>query len=226
MNLIEIIALTADDAKRIEGCGGDRIELISEYGLGGLTPCRDTIEKVVRAVKIPVNVMIRPHSKHFAYSQEEIALMKSDIAAARDLGAHGVVFGALNKRGIICLKRTGQLISRSFGLDITFHRAVDELPNPLEGIRAFSKFAAITSVLTSGGSGNVAQNTAVINEMIQHSRHINILIGGGLNFDNIALIREKTGATQFHFGRAVRNDITFEIDEQKLKRMVRLCKEV
>ena len=36
--MLEIIAMTLEDAKTIEECGADRIELVSALTEGGLTP--------------------------------------------------------------------------------------------------------------------------------------------------------------------------------------------
>jgi len=96
--MIEIIAATPEDARRIEACGADRIELVSALSEGGLTPSYAIIEITVKSVTIPVNVMIRPHSKSFVYTREEIEIMKEDIHVAKELGANGVVIGALDEK--------------------------------------------------------------------------------------------------------------------------------
>ena len=59
--------------------------------------------------------------------------------------------------------------------------------------------------------------------MIKNSK-ANILLGGGLNFDNIENIKKLTHATDFHFGTAVRiNKSPFgEIDTNKLSQLVKL----
>jgi copper homeostasis protein len=56
--MLEIIATTVEDAKRIEASGANRIELVSALTEGGLTPSYGLIKKVVESVTIPVNVMI------------------------------------------------------------------------------------------------------------------------------------------------------------------------
>ena len=56
-----------------------RIELISSYTEGGLTPSYALYKKAVEAVQIPIHVMIRPHAKSFTYTEEEIEMMKEDI---------------------------------------------------------------------------------------------------------------------------------------------------
>jgi len=225
--MIEIIAVTPADARCIEECGADRIELISAFSEGGLTPSYGTIEKVVREVKIPVNVMIRPHSKSFAYTREELEVMKKDIAVAKDLGVNGVVLGALNEKRELCEDSIQELMELCSGLDITFHKAIDELSNIVEGVKILSGYPRIKTILTAGGKGNIDGNIPVIKEMIRNSGHINIMIGGGLNLDNAKQIVAETGASEYHFGTAIRYDRSYfgDIDRDRLKKLVQLLKD-
>jgi copper homeostasis protein len=220
--MIEVIATTPDEAMHIEACGAGRIELISGFSEGGLTPSYGMIEKVVQAVKIPVNVMIRPHSKSFVYTKEEIAVMKKDITVAKELGANGVVFGVLNEKGEICVESIKELLELCSTLDITFHKAIDELSDIVNGIKVLSKYPQIKTVLTSGGKGNITANAPIIKEMIKSSGHINIMLGGGLSLENVKQIIEQTGASEYHFGTAVRynKSILGDIDNTRLKELI------
>lgn len=222
--MIEIIAVTPADARYIEECGADRIELISAFSEGGQTPSYGMIEKVVKEVKIPVNVMIRPHSKSFVYTREELDVMKKDIAVAKDLGVNGVVFGVLNENREICEESIQELVEFCSGLDITFHKAIDELTNIVEGIKVLSRYPQIKTVLTSGGKGNINGNIPVIKEMIRNSGHINVMVGGGLNFNNVKQIIEETGASEYHFGTVIRYNKSFfgDIDKNRLKELIQL----
>ncbi|MBX4373255.1 copper homeostasis protein CutC, partial [Mycobacterium tuberculosis] len=75
--------------------GAGRIELVTGLAEGGLTPSYGVIERMCKELKIPVNVMIRPHSRGFCYSEEDIEIMIEDISICKKLGAAGVVFGVL-----------------------------------------------------------------------------------------------------------------------------------
>jgi copper homeostasis protein len=224
--LIEIIAMTPKDASCIEACGADRIELVSAFSEGGLTPSYGIIERVVKTVKIPVNVMIRPHSKSFSYTQEEIEAMKKDIKIAKELGANGVVFGVLDVSGKICEDTIQKLLESCKGLDVTFHRAIDEVSDLVEGIKILKKYPQIKTILTSGGKGNIIDNIPIIKEMIKAAGHIDVMVGGGLNQENIKNIMEQTEATQYHFGTAVRHNKSFngEIDPAKLISLIEMMK--
>lgn len=220
--MLEVIAMTVDDAKTIEECGADRIELVSALSEGGITPSYAIIKRVVQSVDIPVNVMIRPHAKSFTYSKEEIEIIKEDINIAKDLGANGVVLGALNNNGDICESFLEDVLYICQGLDVTFHRAIDDLKDPACGIKKLSKYKEIKTVLTSGGRGYIGNNISVIKEMIGNSGHINVMIGGGLNLENIKNIADLTGATEYHFGTAVRYNKSYfgDIDRKSLEKLV------
>jgi copper homeostasis protein len=61
------------------------------------------------------------------YSQQELAVMEADIAAAAKLGAQGVALGCLDADGSVDAPATSQLahFAREHGLQVTFHRAFD-----------------------------------------------------------------------------------------------------
>lgn len=225
--MLEIIATTLEDAKRIEAGGADRIELVSALTEGGLTPSYSLIKNVVQSVKIPVNVMIRPHAKSFVYSEEEIKLMTEDILIAKDLKANGVVLGVLNSENEICIPSLEKLLQVCDGLDVTFHRAIDELSEPIKGIEILTNYSKIKNVLTSGGQGNILENLDVIKNMMERSKPINVLVGGGLNFTNIKEVMVSAKAPQYHFGTAVRYDKSAfgEIVVDRLRELVNIIKQ-
>lgn len=225
--MIEIIGTTIEDVKRIEECGADRIELVSALSEGGLTPSYSLIKRAVLSVNIPVNVMIRPHSKSFIYTEEEIQLMVEDIRIAKELNVNGVVFGVLNKHNQICIPSLEKLLKSCEGIDVTFHKAIDELSDQIKGIETLATYKQIKNVLTSGGKGDILINIPVIKNMVVKSKHINVLVGGGLDFENIEEIMRNAKAPQYHFGTAIRYDKSAfgEINTDKLKLLISIIKE-
>lgn len=222
--MVEIIATTLEDVKRIEEGGAERIELVSALSEGGLTPSYALIKRAVQSVNIPINVMIRPHAKSFVYTEEEIELMIQDIFIAKELKVNGVVFGVLNKQNEIDIESLEKLLKASEGLEVTFHKAIDELSDPASGIEILAEYKKITNVLTSGGKGDIAQNITVINAMAERAKHINILAGGGLGFHNIKEVMKSTKVSQYHFGTAVRyNKSAFEdVDADKVRELINI----
>lgn len=224
--MLEIIATTSEDAKRIAAAGADRIELIRDLPQGGLTPSPALIKEVVESVNIPVNVMIRPHAVSFVYTSAELNAMKSDILKAGQLQANGVVFGVLNENNAICEKSLVKLLEVCAGLEVTFHRAIDELADPVQGIKVLAKYPQITTVLTSGGKGNILDNLVTIKDMMANAGPLRVLVGGGLTFANIERIIAETGASEVHFGTAIRDNRSAfgAINEENLAALVKILR--
>lgn len=223
---IEYIATTIEDALLIEQSGADRIELVSALTEGGLTPSYALIEGVVNAVNIPVNVMVRPHSQSFSYSVHDRLIMKNDIKMIRSLGANGVVFGAINERKEINIPFLEELLTECNGLNITFHRAIDYTIDPVQAVKTLAEYKEITTILTSGGNGNLSHRLRTLQQMNHVCNQITILVGGGLNKDNILSVHSEVNTGYYHFGTAVRkNNSAIEgIHLEKAKEIVQMLK--
>lgn len=202
--LIEYIAITVEDARLIEKSGADRIELISGLTEGGVTPSYGLIEKVVNSVRIPVNVMVRPHSQSFCYSTEDIGIMKKDIEMIRSLGANGVVLGMLDKDGNINFGQLEELLTETGGMQVTFHRAIDSSKNLIEAAEKLDQYKEITTILTSGGHGDWSTRQETLLKMKERCKHTDLLIGSGLTKENILEVHSQIGSNCYHFGTAIR----------------------
>lgn len=218
--MLEIIATCIDDAIKIEACGGQRIELVSGLTEGGLTPSYALVKNVVERVKIPVNVMIRPHAKSFTYTKEDVEIMREDIEIVKELKANGIVIGMIDEDGKIDEKNLEKLLKAAQGLDITFHRAIEETKDLVESVKVLTKYPQIKRVLTSGGKGKPIDNLSTICKMIEAGKgRIEIMVGGGMTKENLTPVIKKTGTREVHFGTAVRiNNSPFcDISCEKLK---------
>ncbi|MEH7272305.1 copper homeostasis protein CutC [Neobacillus vireti] len=204
--MIEYIAVTVEDAKFIEKSGADRIELISGLTEGGLTPSYGLIDKVVKSVRIPVNVMVRPHGQSFCYSEDDIAIMKNDIRMIQSLGVNGVVFGMLDKEGNVDFRQLEELLTEAGTMEVTFHRAIDSSSNIVENAEKLDRYNEITTILTSGGYGEWNSRIETLLNMKAVCRNTDILIGSGLSKENIREVHEQVGTNCYHFGTAIRED--------------------
>ncbi|QWG51137.1 copper homeostasis protein CutC [Bacillus mycoides] len=225
--MLEVIATCLEDVKRIEKAGGNRIELISSYTEGGLTPSYAFIKKAVEAVQIPVHVMVRPHAKSFTYTEEEIEMMKEDIVVAQNLGAAGVVLGVLNEQNEVDEEKLVDLLSVVDGINVTYHRAIDDTENPVEAMKVLKKFNKVTHVLTSGGQGNVVDNIPVLAAMQKESEgNIQLVVGSGVTKKNVKQLLDETGITQAHVGTAVREGKSCfsDIDLNLVQELVQIIK--
>ncbi|SDY93914.1 MULTISPECIES: copper homeostasis protein CutC [Bacillus] len=225
--MLEVIATCLEDVKQIEKAGGNRIELISAYTEGGLTPSYAFIKKAVKAVNIPIHVMIRPHAKSFIYTAEEIEMMKEDIRVAQELGAAGVVLGVLNEQNQIDEEKLADLLSVVDGMNVTFHRAIDEMADLVGAVQTLRNFEKITHILTSGGQGGIVENIPVLHEMQRVSQgDVQLIAGSGVTKENIQRVLNETGISEAHIGTAVREGKSCfaEINQKSVQDLVGLTK--
>ncbi|CAB3796882.1 Copper homeostasis protein CutC [Paraburkholderia ultramafica] len=209
--LLEVIATTVADARLARQAGADRIELVTAMGEGGLTPSVGLIEAVVAAVEIPaagvpVNVIVRPHSRSFVYDADDYAVMLRDVRAVKAAGANGIVIGMLNREGEIDREGLARVADAADGLAITFHRAFDETRDLRQALDVLLGFDAVTNVLTSGGKPSVLHAEATLRELVKQASgsHCTVLAGAGLTVDAIAGFVSRTQVEAVHFGSGVR----------------------
>jgi copper homeostasis protein len=221
--LLEVIATTLADAKAAARGGADRLELVTAMGEGGLTPSIGLIEAVVAAVPIPVNVIVRPHSRSFVYDAGDFAVMLHDVRAVKSAGANAVVIGMLTPSREVDRDSLARVVEAADGMPITFHRAFDEARDLHEALDVLLGFDAITNVLTSGGKPSVLDATTEIGSLVRRAdrTHRTVLAGAGLTVDRVADFVRATQVKAVHFGSGVRVDGKglAPVDEEKVRRV-------
>lgn len=226
--ILEVIATNVKDAIDAQKYGADRIELVSGIAEGGLTPSYSTIKNVLKHVTIPVHVMIRPHSRSFTYDQYDEEVILSDIDICNELGASGIVFGALTKEKKIDEKLLKKVCKRTNGMNFTFHRAIDEANDIIEALHILKQYQEITHILTSGGMNSAIDGEEVIKQMneITKQTKIKILAGSGLSIYNVAKFIDDTNVKEVHFGSGVRkNQSSIEkIDSYMMEKLIEQLK--
>lgn len=197
-----------EEALLAEKLGANRIELCSDLANDGLTPSEELMQKACSGLNIPVMIMTRPRAGNFVYSNDEVAQIKSDIYKAKKAGASGIVLGLLTADNKIDEKNTRLLAEFAQPLPVTFHKAIDELEDPVEGVKELLKIENIKRILTSGGKPTAMEGQEVIRKMIQTAADkIIILVAGKVLDSNIDAVKEKTGATELH-GRRIVGDLS------------------
>ncbi len=174
--------------------GASRVELCSSMQFDGLTPNREHIIEARKAFgnRKGLMVMIRPRKGDFSYSKIEILEMHRQIQIAAEAGADGVVFGVLQENddrlNTIVLKELLKTC-KSNNLQVTFHRAFDATPNPLETLDQLLE-SGVHRILTCGvpwgQKGNAQDGIKNLNQYVnQANGKIEIVIGGGVNPLNV-----------------------------------------
>ena len=194
---LEICANSYQSALNAQKSGADRIELCSELSIGGITPSYGLLKKVSEEITIPVNVLIRPRSGNFCYSNDDFLVMKENIKLCKELGFNGIVSGVLNADNSIDIIRTKELIELSKPLSFTFHRAFDCVKNPFKALQQLINLK-VDTVLTSGLQEKAENGIELLIELQKLAKnHLIILPGSGINSKNTKLFKE-AGFKEIH----------------------------
>lgn len=202
--ILEVIACSVADAVEAEKGGAGRLEVVSDFALGGLTPPLKLVRDILAAVRIPVRVMLRENKGYTvadAAEKERLCTMARELSK---LHIDGLVLGFL-RDGEIDLAPMARILSHAPNLKATLHHAFEEARDPLQAIRLVKGHRQIDRILTYGGSGDWSEKIERLAGYEWQARpEITILAGGGLNKQVIQTIREATGICEFHIGRAAR----------------------
>jgi copper homeostasis protein len=200
--LLEVIAETVEDAREAEQGGAGRIELVRALSRGGMTPAPPLVEAVVKAVRIPVRVMVRETEPFEVTDTAELARLHDAARQALEGGAAGLVLGFIRAGGLD-LGAVREVL-RSLAAPVTFHRAFDEADRPLDALSSLSSEARVDRVLTSGGDGDWAARLSRLKALREAApAHLTVLPGAGLD-DGALRDLAKAGFPEAHVGRAAR----------------------
>ncbi len=198
MKTLEICTANLESVVAAAKGGADRIELCSALAADGLTPSAGMIATAREIFPNEMNVLIRPREGDFVYSADEVNCMVRDIEVCRDLGADGVVIGALTPNGYVDTEIMQRLISAAKGLSVTFHRAFDVCRNPFRALEDIISLGC-NRLLTSGQAPSALKGASMIADL--HARadsRILIMAGAGVSADNIADVLRLSHADDVH----------------------------
>ena len=195
---LEICAASLASALAAQAGGAHRIELCQNLEQGGITPSYGLIKQVLAQVNLPVFVLIRPRPGGFVYSAGELAIMRDDIAACRELGCAGVVLGVLDAAGRVDMAACRELIDAAGPLAVTFHRAFDACSNQMQALEDVVALGC-QRLLTSGGQVSAEAGKQQLAALVtQAAGRIQIMPGAGITANNVGALADFTGAQEFH----------------------------
>lgn len=195
--ILEICAADIDSVYAAARGGADRVELCCALSEGGLTPSVAMIEEALTVEGIKVNVLIRPRSGDFVYSESELRVMIRDIEICRKLGVNGVVFGALTPSGDVDMEACRRMAEAAKRMHKTFHRAFDMCRNPREAVKEIIALGC-DKILTSGQEISAMKGAPLIGMLQAEFPAITFIAAGGVNQDNVAEIIDSTGIREIH----------------------------
>lgn len=195
---IEVCIDSVQSAINAQAGGADRVELCDNLFEGGTTPSLGMMRVVRQNITIGLQVMIRPRGGDFLYSDAEFEVMKADIAAAKELGADGVVFGCLTPEGAIDQAKTKELMALARPMNVTFHRAFDMVKDPFQALEDLVTLG-VDRVLTSGLERTVMEGIDLLKDLVEKAGdRIIILAGGGVRPHNIQKLVSRTQVKECH----------------------------
>ena len=208
---VELCAASIEAIQLAKKLEFDRIELCQNLEMGGMTPSPGFIDYAV-AYGINTHVLIRPRPGGFKYNWDELEIMFRDILECRNMGAKGVVIGALNEFGTIDEKAVALMVEKAADLDVTFHRAFDETYNYEKSIDTLVNLG-VKRILSSGMGSSVELGMNNLKEMMDYANgRIEIMAGGGINANNIEKLIMEVRPDAVHFSGTKK----FLLDEESL----------
>jgi copper homeostasis protein len=211
--ILEVIVCSVEDAIAAERGGANRLEVISHYEAGGLTPSFDLVREITLTVKIPARVMLRESEAFVVTDEAEIEKLCAAARSFARLPIDGFVLGFLKygpdgkQPGAAQLDHdlASSVLACAPNLKATFHRAFEELPDPIMAIRELKRHSQIDCIL-SGIS--IEASSAALDRFVEWDRaarpEIGMLLGGGIDEKTIDAFCKGSSIRAFHVGRAVR----------------------
>lgn len=194
---IEIACANFESVQNAHNSGADRIELCAALEVDGITPSFGLIKKAIELFQKNVFVLIRPREGDFVYSKSELEIMLDDIHLAKEMGVGGIVSGVLLQNNKIDIERTQLLIAAAGSLPFTFHRAFDQIPDPISGLLTLEEIG-VKRILTSGQKENALEGKELLKTLNERATALTILAGAGINPTNVNEIVSYTKVSEIH----------------------------
>ena len=196
--IVEICANSVQSAINAEKGGADRIELCQNLNEGGTTPSYAAIKYCVEKLSLKTMVLVRPRPGDFCYNEAEYEAIKEDVLMCKNLGAHGVVVGFLDKNLDIDTRRTAEIVKLARPMEVTFHRAFDRCRDWHTALEQIIE-CGCDRILTSGQRKTAPEGIDNLREIQRLAAgRIKILAGSGVNSQNVADLIHATGVGEVH----------------------------
>jgi copper homeostasis protein len=196
--LLEACLDSLELAVAAEEGGAGRIELCDRLDVGGTTPSRELIERVVAAVRIPVFPIIRVRGGDFFHSDAEVEQMKRDVEMAAAAGAAGIVIGILAPDRTIDRVRTRAVMDVAPHLPATFHLAFDQAADQAQALEAVAEIG-IARILTRGGGKTALDGVEGLRRLVgQSAGRVQVMAGGSVREDIAEEIVRRSGVREIH----------------------------
>jgi copper homeostasis protein len=186
---LEIVCTSIESVEIATDNGATRIELCMNLSSGGLTPTAGFFALAKKATSLPIFPLIRAREGSFAYSEMEKQVMFDDMKRLLDMGADGLVIGALEPSGGVDFDFAERAMDQCAGVPMTFHRAFDECLYPDETLKTLKKMG-FDRVLTAGCAPTAQDGLENLQRFLSLDGVPTILPGGGIRFKTAEALLE------------------------------------
>lgn len=206
MTVVEICVEDAIGAYIAAEAGASRAELCADLSVGGLSPSIQTVHDAIARVletgrtDFALQLMVRPRAGDFAYATDELAACNRIIQGYLEQFADspvpiGFVFGAIADAAVdeVAVARVRE---QTRGYELTYHRAFDELTDPMAGLETLINLG-VDRILTSGGPGPC--DVVTVRRYLEQAKgRIQILACGGLRSGSVGQMAAALPGAQLH----------------------------
>jgi len=205
---VEICTDNWEDTIEAIRLGADRIELCSDLANDGLTPSEEIFERVMHTANkwnVTIFPMIRCRAGNFVYSETEKSTMITQANRFAQLGAHGIVIGALTPESHLDLQFVRDIYNAVHSINpkiqITFHKAIDYAVVPSgkslgDIVAQLEPFC--DRVLTSGQCTTALEGAEAIKSIVSRNRRPFVLAAGKIRQENVRQVVEALNVTEVH----------------------------
>ena len=201
--LLEVIVQTVADAVEATRGGADRLEVVRDIRDGGLTPPLSLVRAIAAETSLPLRVIVRENAG-YATDAGELSTLRKAAAELADAGVDGIVLG-FARAGKPALDDVAGVLEVASDVRVTFHRAFDQLIDPLGAIDELARVAQIDRILTDGGGGTAASRCERLRDYTARAgSRLEIIAGGGVTEEALALFARTGCVREIHVGLAAR----------------------
>lgn len=217
--LLEVIAMDPEDARAAEAGGADRLELVREIGVGGLTPDLAVFAQIRAAVGLPLRVMLRSNGGFGATVQETAQLCREAEALRRE-GADQFVLGFLDGSGTLDLEAIKALVAAIAPCPWTLHHAFDHAADQRRAWETALALPRVDHVLSGGIRGDLSAGLDLLCGRVEwQTPGLRWLAGGGMSHSYVTPLR-RAGIERYHVGKMARfgHDWARPVSEEAVRR--------
>ncbi|MDE9829685.1 copper homeostasis protein CutC [Staphylococcus delphini] len=193
----EAVASSLAEVETKLKAGANRIELCENMHESGTTPSYGMVKiasDMCQMYGAELAVMIRPRGGSFVYNWYEFESMQADIQQLKTLPIDYFVFGCLTTEDTLHQFQMQTLIQLAAPIRVVCHMAFDHI-YPTGQSKALQQLIdlGVTRLLTHGGpaQSNLFDNLPQLAKWVRQSKgQIEIMPGGGLNYENLDALLE------------------------------------